>query len=60
MPHEAADLEAAVQQVLNAGHRTADLAGHAHGQSVSTSEMGELVEEAFVAMLDRRFAYHAV
>jgi len=27
---------------------------------VSTREMGELVLQRFVALLDRRFAYHAV
>lgn len=59
MHHEAADLELAIQQVLNAGHRTADLARAGQG-TVSTEEMGQLVEEAFVGMLDRRFAYHAV
>jgi len=60
MPHEAADLEAAIQNVLNAGHRTADISGEGREHVVSTREMGELVEHAFVAMLDRRFAYHAV
>ncbi|HLJ85766.1 MAG TPA: 3-isopropylmalate dehydrogenase [Candidatus Angelobacter sp.] len=59
MHHEAGDLEAAIQQVLNDGHRTADLR-HGNGPTVSTKEMGELVEQAFVALLDRRFAYHAV
>jgi len=58
MPHEAADLEAAIRQVLDAGHRTNDLSPR--GQAVGTGEMGGLVEEAFVAMLDRRFSYHAV
>jgi len=60
MHHEAADLEAAIQQVLNAGHRTADIAGDGAQHVTSTREMGELVEHAFVAMLDRRFSYHAV
>src|SRR5215813_2934987 len=60
MHHEAADLETAIQQVLNAGHRTADIAGDGAQHVTSTREMGELVEHAFVAMLDRRFSYHAV
>ena len=60
MPHEAADLETAIRQVLEAGHRTQDIAGPGRGQAVSTGEMGGLVEQAFVAMLDRRFSYHAV
>ncbi|HVG49150.1 MAG TPA: isocitrate/isopropylmalate family dehydrogenase, partial [Rubellimicrobium sp.] len=46
---EAADrLEAAVEQVLAQGTRTADLIGPAGGASVSTSEMGD----AIVAALD--------
>lgn len=60
MPHEADDLEAAMESVLNAGHRTADIATERMQHVVSTKEMGELVEHAFVGMLDRRFAYHAV
>ena len=39
---EARAIEAAVDHVLNAGHRTVDIA--AGGKSVSTSEMGSLVE----------------
>jgi 3-isopropylmalate dehydrogenase len=60
MPQEADNLETAIEQVLNAGYRTADLIGDGRGQIVSTSKMGELVEQAFAAMLDRSFAYHAV
>ena len=62
MPHEAADLETAIRQVLEAGHRTHDLALHSQGRAhvVGVREMGGLVEQAFVGMLDRRFAYHAV
>lgn len=60
MRHEAADLEAAIQNVLDAGHRTADISGEGTKHIAGTREMGELVEQAFVAMLDRRFSYHAV
>jgi 3-isopropylmalate dehydrogenase len=60
MCHEAADLEIAISQVLEAGHRTGDIARPGQGKTVSTSEMGALVEQAFVTMLDRRFSYHAV
>jgi 3-isopropylmalate dehydrogenase len=60
MAHEAADLEAAIRQVLEAGHRTNDLAKAGRSPAISTSEMGGLVEQAFVGMLDRRFSYHAV
>ena len=60
MEHEAADLEAAVGKVLEDGYRTADLARSGDEKVVSTSEMGRLVECAFMELLDRRFAYHAV
>ena len=60
MPHEANDLKDAIENVLDAGHRTADIAGEHTQHVTSTREMGELVEQAFVALLDRRFAYHAV
>jgi 3-isopropylmalate dehydrogenase len=62
MPHEADDLERAICEVLEAGHRTPDIVPSGHGKrpTVSTHEMGTLVEHAFTAMLDRRFSYHAV
>jgi 3-isopropylmalate dehydrogenase len=59
MHHEAADLEAAIRQVLDEGYCTADLARP--GKHVlSTSAMGDLVEQRFVGLLDRRFSYHGV
>jgi 3-isopropylmalate dehydrogenase len=60
MKHESHDLEAAIENVLDAGHRTADIAGESPQPVAGTREMGELVEHAFVALLDRRFSYHAV
>jgi 3-isopropylmalate dehydrogenase len=66
MPQEADDLEEAINDVLEAGHRTADLiepiktALAAKRHLASTSEMGKQVERAFAARLDGRFAYHAV
>ena len=60
MESEAADLETAIVQVLDAGYRTPDIAGRSKTHLVNTREMGSLVERAFVGMLDRRFAYHAV
>jgi 3-isopropylmalate dehydrogenase len=60
MENEADDLEAAIRQVLDEGYRTADLAREGRGKIVGTSDMGSLIEKAFVARLDRRFAYHAV
>jgi 3-isopropylmalate dehydrogenase len=59
MHQEAADLEAAIRQVLNDGYVTADLARPGK-QVVSTREMGDLVEQRFAALLDRSFSYHAV
>ena len=59
---EAAAVEGAVQQVLTAGHRTADLArgsDPAHAV-VTTSEMGRLVHQALTESLDRSQAMHAV
>lgn len=60
MENEAADLEAAITQVLDAGYRTPDLVRGGKAHVVNTSEMGAMVERAFAGMLDRRFAYHAV
>jgi 3-isopropylmalate dehydrogenase len=60
MPHEAADLENAIRQVLEAGHRTNDLIRPGGTGSIGAQEMGSLVEQAFVGMLDRRASYHAV
>lgn len=60
MSHEADDLETAIENVLNAGHRTADIAAEGEPHVASTRQMGELVEHAFAAMLERRFSYHAV
>jgi 3-isopropylmalate dehydrogenase len=59
MRHEAADLESAIGEVLEAGHRTRDIARPGR-PTVTTTEMGALVEQAFTALLDRRFSYHAV
>jgi 3-isopropylmalate dehydrogenase len=55
----AADIEAALAQVLAAGHRTADLHARA-GRAVSTTEFGAHVCEALAEIADRRHAYHAV
>ena len=60
LEQEADDIEAAISEVLEAGYRTADLARGKTRQVVSTSDMGTLVEEALIGILDRRYAYHAV
>jgi 3-isopropylmalate dehydrogenase len=57
---EAADIEAAIEDVLESGYRTRDIATAATNRIVTTSEMGELVSEAVAAVADMRYAYHAV
>jgi 3-isopropylmalate dehydrogenase len=59
---EAAAIEKAVQVVLAAGHRTADLArgGDPAHAVVSTGEMGKLVHQALTEAIDRRQSMHAV
>ena len=58
LEHEASDIELAIQHVLDAGYRTADIA--AGGHVSNTSEMGELICEAVTEIADMRYAYHAV
>ena len=60
LEQEAADIEAAIDLVLNAGYRTPDINDGTGGQLVSTFEMGALVADAVVQMADARYAYHAV
>jgi 3-isopropylmalate dehydrogenase len=57
---EAADIEAAIQVVLEAGYRTMDIAQGTSGHLIGTAEMGQLVAEAVVEIADMRHAYHAV
>ncbi len=57
---EAADIEAAIRAVLDAGYRTADIAHGTGGHLISTTEMGQLVSEAVAEIADMRHAYHAV
>jgi 3-isopropylmalate dehydrogenase len=58
LEQEAAAVEAAVQQVLTAGHRTADIAGRK--AAVSTQQMGKLVHAALAESIDRSQSLHAV
>ncbi|HEU4767942.1 MAG TPA: 3-isopropylmalate dehydrogenase [Pyrinomonadaceae bacterium] len=58
LEHEARDIELAIQHVLDAGYRTADIAGGI--RATRTSEMGELICEAVTEIADMRYAYHAV
>ncbi len=57
---EAADIEAAIIDVLNAGYRTMDIVGGTSGHLIGTAEMGQLVAEAVAEIADMRHAYHAV
>ena len=57
---EASAIEASVAQVLQAGHRTADIARGNAAATVSTERMGALVREALVSSLERTQSYHAV
>lgn len=56
---EPSDIEAAIENVLDAGYRTRDIAGDAD-RFVSTTEMGQRVTESLAEVADRRHAYHAV
>jgi 3-isopropylmalate dehydrogenase len=57
---EAADIEAAIRTVLDAGYRTRDIAAGTSGHLIGTAEMGQLVAEAIFELADMRYAYHAV
>jgi len=60
MEQEAADIELAIEYVLEAGYRTPDIAGGGNGYIASTSEIGELICQAVSEIADMRHAYHAV
>ena len=58
LERDAGDIELAIEHVLDAGYRTADIAS---GRHVSrTAEIGELICEAVTEIADMRYAYHAV
>ncbi len=58
LPADADAIEAAVRSVLDAGHRTADIARS--GPHVTTREMGQLVRGALADTTRRRESMHAV
>ncbi len=60
LDHQAAEIESAIQEVLDAGYRTPDIARGTDGQVVSTAEMGQLVTDAVAEIADIRHSYHAV
>jgi isocitrate/isopropylmalate dehydrogenase len=57
---EADEIESAIRAVLAQGYRTADIHRSPGEHQVSTTEMGNLVEEALAGAIIRRQAYHAV
>jgi 3-isopropylmalate dehydrogenase len=60
LEREAVAIEAAVQQVLTAGHRTADIARGNTAATVTTQQMGKLVHSALAESIDRHQSLHAV
>ena len=59
LPEEAAAVERAIGEVLNAGYRTPDLRRNGKA-TINTADMGKLATEATVQALERSHAYHAV
>jgi 3-isopropylmalate dehydrogenase len=60
LEQEATEIEVAIENVLEAGYRTPDIAKGTGGYVVTTSEFGEVVCEAVTEIADMRHAYHAV
>jgi 3-isopropylmalate dehydrogenase len=60
LEEDAQDVEAAIAKVLQDGYRTADLARGGTRFTVTTSDMGTLVENALADATRQRHAYHAV
>lgn len=60
LEQDASDIETAIQDVLEAGYRTPDIAEGTGGYVVTTSELGELICQAVTEIADMRHAYHAV
>jgi 3-isopropylmalate dehydrogenase len=60
LEQEANDIELAINDVLEAGYRTPDIAEGTGGYVVTTSEFGELICQAVTEIADMRHAYHAV
>jgi 3-isopropylmalate dehydrogenase len=60
LDQDAADIEQAIEYVLEAGYRTPDIAAGTGGYVANTAEIGELVSEAVTEVVDMRHAYHAV
>jgi 3-isopropylmalate dehydrogenase len=60
LEQDARDIELAIEEVLDAGYRTPDIAQGTGGYVVTTSEFGEVICQAVTEIADMRHAYHAV
>jgi len=60
LEQDAHDIELAIENVLEAGYRTPDIAQGTGGYVVSTSDFGEVICQAVAEIADMRHAYHAV
>ena len=60
LEEDARSIEAAVDKVLAAGHRTSDIARGNAAANVTTREMGKLVHEALAQSMDKQQSLHAV
>jgi 3-isopropylmalate dehydrogenase len=60
LEEDALAIEAAVDKILAAGHRTSDIARGNAGANVTTHEMGKLVHEALAQSIDKQQSLHAV
>jgi 3-isopropylmalate dehydrogenase len=60
LEQDATAIESAVAEVLNAGHRTADIARGNTAATVTTQQMGKLVHEALAQSIDKQQSMHAV
>jgi 3-isopropylmalate dehydrogenase len=60
LERDAKAIEAAVVKVLDAGHRTTDIARGNTAANVTTQQMGKLVHEALAQSIDRQDSMHAV
>jgi len=60
LEQEASAIERAIDQVLNAGYRTADIRRNGNKLTIKTTDMGRVVEQAVCESLEQQHAYHAV
>ena len=60
LEQEAKAIEAAVNKVLGAGHRTGDIARGGTAANATTQQMGKLVHSALAESIDKQQSLHAV